>query len=338
MRLLLAYVITKALGATVTLDSNDVRHAFVGGGSGRVAARTRAAPPEPGCVERRVGDTHPELGNTDDVFVRRCGPPPVTNATRVALCVPTLYGAYLRAPSTMRWAAAWLEHYRSLGVAHFFVYAAAPVRGLDAADVTLLDVAWLGGCRALPKTHHARCAYTQNRSLVYWGQNWVLNDCHQRAAAQGFGWALAVDLDEVLELGPNRTLADLARDPVDVHTFGSSAERPRPCGAPCAAGAAPPPARPHCLPRYCGDCERCLGHRGRRKHLSRVARVHGANIHFVSPRACAPPCQVRDHAATNAWLRHFGGRKSRSGMRSLRITDGCPRTYCETAGWMGPQQ
>ena len=34
MRLLLAYVITKALGATVTLDSNDVRHAFAGGGTG----------------------------------------------------------------------------------------------------------------------------------------------------------------------------------------------------------------------------------------------------------------------------------------------------------------
>ena len=231
MRLLLAYVITKALGATLTLDSNDVRHAFAGGGSGSVAARTRAAPPEPGCVERRVGDAHLEVGNTDDVFVRRCGPPPVTNATRVAACVPTLHGTYLRPPATTRWAAAWLAHYRSLGVSHFFVYAAAPVRGLDAADVTALDVAWLGGCGAL-KTHYARCAYAQNRSLVYWGQNWVLNDCHQRAAAQGFGWALAVDLDEVLELGPNRSLADLARDPVDAHTFGSAAERPRPCGAP----------------------------------------------------------------------------------------------------------
>ena len=98
MRLLAAYVITKALGATLTLDSNDVRHAFAGGGSGRVAARTRPAPPEPGCVERRVGDAHLEVGNTDDVFVRRCGPPPVTNATRVAACVPTLHGTYLRPP------------------------------------------------------------------------------------------------------------------------------------------------------------------------------------------------------------------------------------------------
>ena len=166
MRLLLAYVITKALGATVTLDSNDVRHAFAGGGSGSVAARERAAPLEPGCLERRVGDTHPELGNTDDVFVRRCGPPPITNATRVAACVPTLHGTYLRTPSTTRWAAAWLAHYRRLGVSHFFLYAAAPVRGLDAADVTVLDVAWLGGCGAL-KTHYARCAYTQNRSLVW---------------------------------------------------------------------------------------------------------------------------------------------------------------------------
>ena len=43
MRLLLAYVITKALGATVTLDSNDARHAFAGGGTGRVAARARGA-------------------------------------------------------------------------------------------------------------------------------------------------------------------------------------------------------------------------------------------------------------------------------------------------------
>ena len=196
-----------------------------------------------------------------------------------------------------------------------------PVRGLDDSDVTVLDVAWLGGCGAL-KTHYARCAYTQNRSLVYWGQNWVLNDCHQRAASQGFGWALAVDLDEVLELGPNRTLADLARDPVDAHTFGSSAERPRPCGAPCAAGAAPPPLKPHCV--RCGDCERCLRNRGRRKHLARLARVVGANIHFVAPRACAPPCRVRDHATTCAWLRHFGGR-----------TDGCPRTYCARAPTWG---
>ena len=44
MRLLAAYVITKALGATVTLDSNDVRHAFAGGGTGRVAPRESAAP------------------------------------------------------------------------------------------------------------------------------------------------------------------------------------------------------------------------------------------------------------------------------------------------------
>ena len=81
MRLLAAYVITKALGAKITLDSNDARHVFAGGGTGRVAARTRAAPPEPGCVERRVGDAHLEVGNTDDVFVRRCGAPPVSSSS-----------------------------------------------------------------------------------------------------------------------------------------------------------------------------------------------------------------------------------------------------------------
>ena len=110
-------------------------------------------------------------------------------------------------------------------------------------------------------------------------------------------------------------MADLARDPVDAHTFGSAAERPRPCGAPCVDGAAPPPLKPHCV--RCGDCARCLRNRGRRKHLARLARVVGANIHFVAPRACAPPCRVRDHATPEAWLRHFAGR-----------TDGCPRTYC----------
>ena len=41
MRLLAAYVITKALGATLTLDSNDVRHAF----AGRVRARRGARAP-----------------------------------------------------------------------------------------------------------------------------------------------------------------------------------------------------------------------------------------------------------------------------------------------------
>ena len=83
MRLLAAYVITKALGATLTLDSNDARHAFAGGGSGRVAARARPAPLEPGCVERRVGDAHLEVGNTDDVFVRRCGPPPILSLIHI---------------------------------------------------------------------------------------------------------------------------------------------------------------------------------------------------------------------------------------------------------------
>lgn len=307
-------------GATVTLDSSDSRHAFAGGGSARVQARMSAAPPRAGCVDRRVGDAHSELGNTDDVWVRRCGPPPRTDPSRVALCAPTLHGAYLRTPSSRRWAAAWLRHYRALGISHFFLYAAAPLEDWEGgADLTLVHAAWLNECRQplqRGRTHYARCSYAMNRSLAYWGQNWVLNDCHQRAAAAGFGWVLSVDLDEVLALGGNRTLASLTAEAVDAHTFGSAVEKPRPCVAdPCAGRAPPPPQHPHCV--RCGDCEKCLGHRGRRKHLARTGRVGAANIHFVGPRACAPPCAVRDHATTHAWLRHFSGH-----------TDGCPRAYC----------
>jgi hypothetical protein len=157
-------------GATVTLDSSDSRHAFAGGGSARVQARMSAAPPVPGCVDRRVGDAHPELGNTDDVWVRRCGPPPRTDPARVALCAPTLHGAYLRTPLSRRWAAAWLRHYRALGISHFFFYAAAPLDDFQAGDMTLVHAAWLQGCRQplqRGRAHYARCPYAMNRSLAY---------------------------------------------------------------------------------------------------------------------------------------------------------------------------
>ena len=51
MRLLLAYVITKALAATITLDSNDVRHAFAGGAARAQAANTHVL----GWLEWRRG-------------------------------------------------------------------------------------------------------------------------------------------------------------------------------------------------------------------------------------------------------------------------------------------
>jgi len=148
------------------------RYAFAGGGSATVRARTPAyrgsRGPPAGCVERRVGDAHPELGNTDEVYVTRCGPPPITNSSSVAACVPTVYGDYLATGRGRRWVTdVFLRHYRRLRVARFFVYAAsAPSDGHLAADATVVHVSWLNGCRAA-KTHPARCAYATNRSIMH---------------------------------------------------------------------------------------------------------------------------------------------------------------------------
>ena len=293
-----------------------VRAVPVGGGRPAAAA--------PGCVAFRVGDAHAELGNTDDVVVERCGPPP-GNGTGVAVCAPTAHGPFLGLRGG-RWVARWFAHYRSLGAAHAFVYAAAPP-AWAVPGVTVVEAPFLARCAApVPdgRRHGARCPFAANRSLMYWGQNFVLNDCLARGRAAGFAWVLSVDVDEFLEAP--RGLAVLL-DGADVATFGSAVEDVVPCPPPHSP---PPPCAPPAPPRDptcahgCADCGRCLRNRGRRKHAARAGRALFANVHFVAPRACRPPCAVRDVRTDDGWLRHFS-RPSRPTPLFDGATDRCPR-------------
>ena len=294
MRLLLAaYVITKALGATITLDSNDARHVFAGGGTGRVAARARGTA-RAGCVERRVGDAHwrSATPTTSSSALRA---PPVTNATRVAVCVPTLHGGYLRRrPRRVGRRVAW----HRLGRAHFFFTPRRPCRA-DAADVTVLT----GVARRLRRAKRTtRVARTLKPEPVYWGQNWVLNDCHQRAALKASA-SRAVDLDEVLGSGRTALCGPRPR----------SRRRARLAPQPSGRGRA---ARP--VPRHraaavtalsAAAIARCLKPRRRAfprarvvDRTSRVAPAHARRLPGPRPRDDAPAPPLR------------------------RPHDGCPRT------------
>lgn len=327
-----------AAAGRVSVLEREATYAFPGGRTATVAAATladwRARPRRSGCVASRVGDAHGELGNTDEVFVEHCGAPGATNGTAVAVCVPTVYGDYLATPRGLRWTSAFLDHYRALGAARVVLYAAAPPAPPPAlgGDVELVHVAWLRSCAARTtrtpgRRHGARCQFAENRSIMYWGQNFVLNDCLLRSAAAGAGWVLSVDLDELLALPEGGSLREFAAAAaaarLDVVTFGSALEAPVPCtdaaAAPCAAWA------PFCDARRCADCARCPRNHGRRKHLARAGRVGRANVHFVPGGACAgAPCASRDAPTAEARLRHFS-RPSRATAIFDGAADLCPR-------------
>lgn len=297
--------------------------------------RARRGPPQAGCAAFRVGDAHLEIGNTDEVFVEHCGafpPRPPNGTATVAVCVPVVYGDFLNTVRGLRWTARFLDHYRALAVSRFVVYTATDVPGLFLGDdVALVHVAWLAECAAPSdrKRHGARCDFAANRSIMYWGQNFVLNDCLQRAAAEGFDWTLNVDLDELLTFAPpvRDVVAFLEERPsADVVSLGSAVEAPVPCAAqsreaPCVSR---PPAQPTCA--KCADCALCLRNHGRRKHLSRTRRVAKANVHFVQASACLgeTPCAIDDTPTHTAWLRHFS-RPSRRTLLFEGRADWCPR-------------
>lgn len=289
-----------------------------------------------GCVARRVGDAHSELGNTDDVVVERCGGrPPMANRSGVAVCVPTTRGPFLESARGARWTEKFLGHYRALGVARFFVYTAAPAAAWKGAadDVDFVELAFLNGCAAgggggARRRHPAKCDFAENRSLMYWGQNFALNDCLHRATAANFSFALSLDLDEFLAFaGGTGGLSNATSGPADVVTFGSAVEAPVACGEARRGAACPPPPPPLdavTCGRGCGDCAACARNRGRRKHVARCGRVVVANVHFVAARGCdPPPCAVDDAATGRAWLRHFS-RPSRASPLFEGPADRCP--------------
>lgn len=130
---------------------------------------------------------------------------------------------------------------------------------------------------------------------------------------------LSLDLDELLTFADGASdLVSLASQPdVDVHTFGSAANRRVPLGrapphrtalsrqveAPveCSGSSEPPPAcappKPPTAPTCagCADCTRCLRNHGRRKHLLRADRVSRANVRSAASfgrRWGAPPSRT----------------------------------------------
>ena len=132
--------------------------------------------------------------------------PQQPRADTIAMCIPPLYGEYLRKTEALD---AHLSYHRSLGVSWTFVYTTVPlVEWRRPANTTLLHLPWVWSVAI-----HQRA------------QNWMINDCIQRSSSHGYTWALNIDLDEYVVL-PRETptllaLANTAGVGIDVLTFGS---------------------------------------------------------------------------------------------------------------------
>jgi len=219
-----------------------------------------------------------------------------------------------------------VEYYFWLGVDHAYVYTMIPLNHLSGSGggLTVVSMTW-----------------ASSTSLHQRGQNWQINDCVHRAAADGFDWSLSVDLDEALMFAgadslpspwipwswkwipwrrkpPGSVKAFLQRKRFhpDVYTFGSDLttepadyERYKLVGAHRGVTT--------CLVknltsgvlanRQVGAKEVCVGWQGRRKALMQTRRVFVANIHFT--RQCRTGrvlrrCNVEDLDTETAWLLH----------------------------------
>ena len=84
-----------------------------------------------------------------------------------------------------------LDHY-SIGASRVYIYAEAPwPTSGDAGAIAKRGPSSLRGGARSPD-------FKLPENLWYHGQLWTLNDCPKRARADGFPWALSVDVDEML--------------------------------------------------------------------------------------------------------------------------------------------
>ena len=263
------------------------------------------------CLEASVGDAHEYA----DVLVALCGasskcphkhrdkaqqqqPPQQLRADTIAMCIPPLYGEYLRKTEALD---AHLSYHRSLGVAWTFVYTTVPlVDWRRPANTTLLHLPWVWSVAI-----HQRA------------QNWMINDCIQRSSSHGYTWALNIDLDEYVVL-PRETptllaLANTAGVGIDVLTFGS---RP---GSSIEDAAT---RKPHC--NVAKSREQCLWYHGLRKHLTRTDFIWRAVVHGVGDTCChgldannkvvGRTCNITNLDASRTYLAHLAEDHSYRGM------------------------
>ena len=276
------------------------------------------APPPNGCDSVALS-----LCGTCKVPAERA----ITDRAKVALCLSNpLFGPSL-SPAGLRWMGLFLDHYHALGAAaHAFLYRRARESQMCPALKTSLNVTWV------------ELAFsTQN--LWYNGQIWAINDCMQRAASQGFSWALTVDVDEVLVLARSHSLGEFVANHgagVDVIYFSAIYRAGRACleGAQCTRSQMILPPRNEKTDSLLGACLRaipsglrqlndttlrgmCNGGHGRvLKHLVRLGSAVVAGLHHVSHCFALRPglliytareCQAFHVPTSEGWLQHVPG-------------------------------
>ena len=277
------------------------------------------------CPSRKVGKA---LGGSDaHVFACNATANPVAQPWRrphgTAACVPSIYrrmiegsGADRSQPADSaadghdRRVATFMKHHRSLGIRHFFVYACDAACGNHSSfwssDTTVVITPW---CTTI--------------GMSMRGQNYMLNECIQRAAAAGYEWVLSADIDELLTFRPGLSLKTLLAHgvsgaphspavPPDVFTFGSRRVWRWPNGTIAnnerveCSGRWNEYGKPHVSRNM------CTGFDGHRKHLTRANRIWSANLHFVWTDGCRTgtkpaQCSVVNLDASDAWLYHENG-------------------------------
>ena len=241
-----------------------------------------------------------------------------------AVCVPVWYGDMFE-PGVSAFFLDWLAHYKSIGASRVYIYAEGPQPEWLAGAIakrgpsSLLEVVWVHLDFKLPE------------DLWYHGQLWTLNDCPKRARADGFPWALSVDVDEMLTfVDPSMSiqtyldaLGSSVGDFDGVLFEANTTPLTRKCGSAeeYACTAMTPPLR--------GDSHP--------KHLASTERVFTLGIHHIwahelstidSQRegtgACLSDatgverrkCAIHFERPATAWIRHFSA-SSKNGTTGL---------------------
>ena len=246
-------------------------------------------PPSSSCTVRWVGDKHVQ----PDVGVALCeeknvAPAPPHDDGGVAMCIPPLFGQLSPAKVEQH-----ISYHRRLGITRTFFYLMHPdaVQVRPFLNVTVLSLPWLNSVAMDNCSRRSQCTNAQN---------WQVNDCIHRSAAQGLAYALSIDLDEVVTLGSApHLMALISSSAEEVLTLQSRQLGP---GA-SKNGTLVCHEVPGIKARWL-----CTGHYGRRKHLVRTASIWLANIHWAE--RCKPPQCKGSHCRTRACLvRHLDARE-----------------------------